>query len=461
MHTLLILNGTDFTPCSNSCDTAIAAIQRAHQFDRIHEASIASAHGAHVRPDLIVLRFLKGTQEDVELCAAAWPSVKTFGLFCNSEQGAKVPPAVFDVDEFLFCPFDDGELLLRLSRLLRKTQEAVNPQNLSRKRELDSLIGRSEVFLEAVRKLRLLAQSKAPVLISGETGSGKELFARAIHYQSARNSKPFIPINCGALPDDLFENELFGHTKGAYTHALSAEKGLIAEAEGGTLFLDEVDTLSLAAQVKLLRFLQSGEYRPLGAPRSSVANVRIIAATNADLRRHIAKKLFREDLHYRLNVLSLSIPPLRDRAIDVIDLAKHFIAVYAKEHSRSTPLLSEDALAALSSHSWPGNVRELEGVIQRTIVLSDSETLTAADLHFADAGVSDVAPQSDLFRLGKVKAVRQFERTFIATLLAAHSGNISRAAKAAGKDRRSFQRLVNKYSLNRKSFESPLPLPEI
>ena len=243
--------------------------------------------------------------------------------------------------------------------------------------------------------------------------------------------------------------------KVAYTNATSAEKGLIAEAEGGTLFLDEVDALSAAAQIKLLRFLQSGEYRPLGSLRSSLADVRIIAATNTDLARRVELRLFREDLLYRLNVLSLTIPALRDRATDIIELAIHFVGVYAKEHGRLTPQLADDALTKLSQHSWPGNVRELEGVIQRAIVLRDSEVLTAADLDIADSGDLDLA-QGDLFRLGKSRAIVQFERNFIARLLAAHGGNISRAAKAAGKDRRSFQRLISKYSLDRKAFEPQL-----
>jgi len=308
---------------------------------------------------------------------------------------------------------------------------------------LESLVGTSDVFLQAVRKVNLLAQSKAPVVISGETGSGKELLARAIHYQSARKSKPFIPVNCGALPDDLFENELFAHVKGAYTNASTNEKGLIAEAEGGTLLLDEVDALSPAAQIKLLRFLQSGEYRPLGSSRAVVADVRTIAATNTDLGRSVELKLFREDLHYRLNVLSLSIPALRDRGNDVLELVAHFLSVYAKEHERLTPQLSEGARQKLLNYTWPGNVRELEGVIQRAIVLRDTSVLTANDLdlpQFSDRNQS----QLELFRLEKSLAIGQFERDFVARMLAIHGGNISRAAKAAGKDRRSFQRLGGK-----------------
>jgi len=330
---------------------------------------------------------------------------------------------------------------------------AVSPSEETTENQRELLVGESPEFLQVIRKANLLAQSKAPVVISGETGSGKELLARAIHYQGARKSKPFIPVNCGALPDDLFENELFGHMKGAYTNASSNENGLIAEAEGGTLLLDEVDALTPSAQIKLLRFLQSGEYRPLGASRPTVADVRTIAATNRDIGRCVALKLFREDLHYRLNVLSLSIPALRDRGNDVLELAAHFLSVYAREHGRVTPRLSEDARQKLLNYSWPGNVRELEGVIQRAIVLRDATVLTADDLELPEC-IDRTADEVELFRLRKSLAIGQFERDFVARMLALHNGNISHAAKAAGKDRRSFQRLVSKHGLDRKSFQT-------
>jgi DNA-binding NtrC family response regulator len=439
----------------------MALLQRAHNFDRIQETSIdAPPRDLNLAPDIILPRFRlhDWAQYGMQLCKKSWASAKTFAVLCERglKQEEKIPPALLEVDDFLFCPYNESEFLLRIKRVLQSKQEKVQPlldTVAESPRDPDLLVGESEVFLQAVRKVGLLAQSKAPVVISGETGSGKELLARAIHYQSARNSKPFIPVNCGALPDDLFENELFGHVKGAYTNASSAEKGLIAEAEGGTLFLDEVDALSPAAQIKLLRFLQSGEYRPLGCSRAVVADVRTIAASNTDLGRCVEQKQFREDLLYRLNILSLSIPALRDRGNDVLKLATRFLSVYAHEHSRRVPSLSESALTKLLNYSWPGNVRELEGVIQRAIVLREAEILTADDLELPITNEPGESA-SELFRLGKSRAIGQFERNFIARLLATHCGNISLAAKAAGKDRRSFQRLVNKYALDRKSFES-------
>jgi DNA-binding NtrC family response regulator len=313
------------------------------------------------------------------------------------------------------------------------------------------LVGESPSFLRVIEKLPLLADCDTTVLISGETGSGKEVMARAIHYQGARRGSPFIPVNCGALPDHLFENELFGHVKGAFTDASSAENGLIVEAEGGTLFLDEIDALSQSGQVKLLRFLQNGEYRPVGSPRSVIAKVRVIAATNADLRQRVKSQLFREDLYYRLNSLSLLIPPLRQRVEDIMLLVTYFLNEYAMEHSQKVREISQAALGKLMKYSWPGNIRELESVITRTLVFTTSETLRETDIELPspDCGESS---RTQFMREAKTSTIRTFERGYLATLLATHHGNVSQAAKAAGKARRSFQRLLRKHNLDRESF---------
>lgn len=320
------------------------------------------------------------------------------------------------------------------------------------KAHAESLVGESEAFHRTLEKMSLLAGSDAPVLISGETGTGKELFARAIHYHGARRNKPFIPVNCGALPDHLFENELFGHERGAFTDAGSAEKGLIAEAEGGTLLLDEVDTLSGAAQVKLLRFLQSGEYRPLGSTKSLVADVRVIAATNADLRERMELKFLRQDLYYRLNTLALPIPPLRERTGDIPRLLSHFLHRHAAQSGRPAPQLSDGVLRRLSAYSWPGNVRELESAVERAVTLNRSQILRAEDFDLPIAPTSDPSNPPSL-RAAKMRAVADFERRYLANLLATCRGNITQAAKVAGKERRTFQRLVQKYGLNRQSFQ--------
>lgn len=464
MRNALIVNGNGLTACAGQCGSLITLLRRDRFFDRVLETSIESPQtDISLTPDIIFPRFLlrDWAQPGMKLWKRTWASAKTFAVLCDQtvKRNGQIPSALIDVDDFLVCPYQENEFLLRVKRLLKSQRQTISRfagQGAESPRELDLLVGESEVFLSVLRKLSLLAQSRAPVVISGETGSGKELFARAIHYQSARKSKPFIPVNCGALPDNLFENELFGHVKGAYTNASSDEKGLIAEAEGGTLLLDEIDALSPAAQIKLLRFLQSGEYRPLGSSRAAVADVRIIASTNTDLSHCVELKLFREDLHYRLNVLSISIPPLRERGCDVLELASHFLASYSKEHERAAPQLSDGVLQKLLNYSWPGNVRELEGVIQRAIVLQSSDILTPDDLELPTSHHPN-GSATELFRMGKSQAIGQFERGFVARLLAAHGGNISHAAKAAGKDRRSFQRLVSKHGLDRKSFKIQIP----
>jgi DNA-binding NtrC family response regulator len=408
-------------------------------------------------PDLILFRPSLAESPRESALRKEWNRSSVLTLFCV---GWDNPREVFQsllnsAGDFLSCPFSETDIALRIKRLLHRkkaTATSLQARAIKEKLHLESLVGESECFLRVVERLPPLAHSDATVVISGETGTGKELFARATHYHSPRQGKPFIPVNCGALPDHLFENELFGHAKGAFTDAASAEKGLIAEAEGGTLFLDEIDSLSPSAQVKLLRFLQNGEYRPLGCSKSMIADVRIIAATNTDLRQRVALKLFREDLYYRLNALSLSIPPLRERLSDLSLLGSHFLALYSKQYSREPSGLSPCALKKLMHYSWPGNVRELEGVIQRATILTSSSIIRAEDIDLP-LPFEEERPESD-FREAKSRAIEQFERGYLTSLLTVCQGNITRAAKSAGKERRSFQRLLRKYGLDRQSFQA-------
>jgi transcriptional regulator with GAF, ATPase, and Fis domain len=327
-----------------------------------------------------------------------------------------------------------------------------------------ALIGTSKSFLQATGMIPILSASKSTVLISGETGTGKELFARAIHYSGERRSKPFVPVNCAALPDHLIENELFGHSKGAFTGALLEKQGLLHEADGGTLFLDEINSLGFSVQSKLLRVLQDQEFRPLGSTKSKTINVKIIAATNTDLRHLVETRQFREDLFYRLNVLSLALPPLRDRKEDILLLANHSLKIYAKEYDKRNLVLGHTAKAKLMSHTWPGNVRELQGVIQRAVALSSGDVLEAADLDLPEREIQDLAgPTMALvtregvsgtcsFQDMKAKVIEEFERAYLIELLATHQGNISKAARAAKKERRAFQRLLHKHGLDRRVF---------
>lgn len=323
-------------------------------------------------------------------------------------------------------------------------------QRLKERIGLRHLIGNSNVFLEETKKIPLVAACDASVLISGETGTGKELCARAVHYLSPRAHKPFVPVNCGAIPVELVENELFGHERGAYTGAHLAQAGLLKQAEGGTLFLDEIDWLPHLAQVKLLRFLQEKEYRPLGSTTVCCADVRIIAASNTDFRLSIATGKLRADLFYRLNVLTLNLPALRERPDDIPLLVRHFLQKYAREFNKQTIEMPPEVMQALTMHHWPGNVRELEHVIKRAVILRENGALCASDLDLPSNG--NHAAKS--FREAKAIVLRQFERTYIQALLLAHHGNITRAAQAARKNRRAFWELIRKHAIDARSFRS-------
>jgi transcriptional regulator with GAF, ATPase, and Fis domain len=289
-----------------------------------------------------------------------------------------------------------------------------------------------------------------PVLIVGETGTGKELCARALHHLSSRRNGPFVPADCPALPDHLLENELFGHVRGAYTDAHQEQKGLVALARGGTLFLDEVDSLSATSQAKLLRFLQDRLYRPLGSDRFVAADVTLVAAANRDLRECVEEHHFRSDLYYRLNVLNVTLPPLRERPGDIELLARHYLRELAAPGPAAS--LAPSALELLRSYPWPGNVRELINVLMRAAVLAGNRRILPAHISIVPpivATARDTALPSANFRDARAKALEAFERKYVVDLLQRHGGNVTHAAREAGKERRAFGRILRKYNISR------------
>lgn len=367
------------------------------------------------------------------------------------------PTEVFDLlklgaKDFITSPLKASDVLPRSWRLLNARDDEGKPaESLTAELGLRQLIGGGPAFLELLRKLPVIAKCDANVLVTGETGTGKELCARAIHYCSVRAGRPFVPVNCGAIPVELVENELFGHERGAFTGASHLQTGLIEEANGGTLFLDEIDCLPLFAQVKLLRFLQEKEYRPLGSSKIRRADVRVIAASNLDLEEAVSAEKFRRDLFYRLNIISLLIPPLRERREDIPLLAQHFLAKYAREFDKQIMKFSGDALNVLMVHSWPGNVRELEHTIERAVVLSDRTTLEAEDLTISTGRGPD--PRESL-QAAKAKEIARFEKNYIQSLLRICRGNITKAAQVAQKNRRAFWQLIQKYQIDVAQFKS-------
>jgi DNA-binding NtrC family response regulator len=321
------------------------------------------------------------------------------------------------------------------------------------------LVGRSENFLRVVALIERMARFDAPVLITGETGTGKELAARAIHYLSQRRDAPFVPLNCGAIPDTLVETELFGCERGAYTDARHARAGLVAAAEGGTLFLDEIDALPARAQVSLLRFLQDRVYRPIGGLREQVSNVRVVAAASPRLHQMLDAGVFRDDLAFRLKVLMLEMPPLRDRAGDAVLLAEHFITRYSRHYGVAPRALDAQGREWLETYPWPGNVRELDNLVQRALLLSDGEGLHIVP----DMGVAcrPVAAQDDTragalltYNEARNEALSRFERQYLERLMKACAGNVTHAARLAGKERRAVGKLLKKHGLSRQSFDA-------
>jgi DNA-binding NtrC family response regulator len=294
-----------------------------------------------------------------------------------------------------------------------------------------------------------VAQYDATVLIDGETGTGKELAARAIHYHGQRRAHPFLPVNCGALPDTLIENELFGHCRGAYTSAHSDETGLVDAAKGGTLFLDEVDSLSPKGQVTLLRFLEDRQYRPVGGRVHRHADVRIIAATNGNLEALVAAGRFRSDLLYRLQVLRLSVPPLRDRQDDALLLADHFIGESSARYGKPALSLGSGTRDWFRAYGWPGNIRELENIVCAAFLLSEGPVLEIARA----GGPTLVASKEEelSYRQAKKQAIAEFEYRFLSRVIDRARGNVSEAARITGTERRHLGRLLKKYNISRSS----------
>jgi DNA-binding NtrC family response regulator len=356
--------------------------------------------------------------------------------------------------DFVSMPYAGKELCTRVQRAAGLLSEHRLDEStaLSTARAHD-LIGSSPCFVKQVSALATIASCNAGVLILGETGTGKEVFARAIHYLSNRASGPRVAVNCGAIPIELMESELFGCTRGAFTSAYAARSGLVRDAEGGTLFLDEIESLPLNAQVKLLRFLQEKEYRPVGSTATRRADVRVIAASNCDLAGLMRRGDFRQDLYFRLNVLTITLPPLRERLEDIAALAMHFIDKCCRQMQRPSFGLSPQALKRLMAHNWPGNVRELQNVMEHAVLFSREPVIRAADLNLPET--TPAAEGEESFRDAKARTVNAFERSYIERLLSAKSGNVTHAAEAAKKDRRAFFELMRKHHIAPERFRNP------
>jgi DNA-binding NtrC family response regulator len=361
--------------------------------------------------------------------------------------------------DYLPKPFDPDELkmvvdrALERQRLLRENR-ALKSQ-AGAKYRFENMIGASAQMQGVYRLIAQCAPTQCTVLVTGESGTGKEMVARAIHYNSLRKDQPFVAVDCNTLSENLLESELFGHVKGAFTGAVAAKRGMFEVANHGTLFLDELGNIPLSTQAKLLRVLQEHEYKAVGDTRTHSTDVRLVAATNADLKAMVADGSFREDLYYRVNVFPIEVPPLRERRDDIPALAFHFLKTFSEELGRPVSKISDGAMSLLVNHAWPGNVRELANVIQRAVILAEDGMVRQAHL----AGVLEHAPLSELEvprtgeelkrikKIAREKSVEDIEKLFVQETLKRNVWNVTRSAESAGMQRANFQALMKKYNI--------------
>ncbi len=381
-----------------------------------------------------------------------WPDVPLIMLTAHGTVQIAVAAMRGGAVDFMLKPFEREEVVATVQRALDAT--AARRQEPPRLPQIgEGFFGSSAALAELVQRLERAASGSATVLLRGESGTGKELAAKLIHARSERAGKPFVVVDLGAIPDNLMESELFGHEKGAFTGAVQRKPGRVELAAGGTLFLDEVGETPLAMQVKLLRLLQEREYRPLGGTASRRADVRFIAATHRDLESMVADGTFRQDLYYRLSVLPIRLPPLRERPDDVVPLARHFCELFARDNQRPGLRLHPDACAALARHSWPGNVRELQNAIERLVVMSASDLVGAVDVErelsrtACEPAPARVDPRPGT-PLNLEARVQEAEREAVATAILKAGGNRTVAARILGISRRSLYNKMAEYGLD-------------
>lgn len=404
---------------------------------------------------LEVLQRVKETHPDIDV-------IMVTGLSQIETAVRSMKLGAFD---YLPKPFDPDELkhvverALERRRLLKENLDLRS--ELSSKYRFENIVGSSPAMQKVFTLIAKCAPTNSTALITGESGTGKELIARAIHFNSLRRDKPFIAVDCNSLSETLLESELFGHTKGSFTGAVANKRGMFEVADGGTLFLDEVSNISLSTQAKLLRVIQEREFRAVGDTRTQSTNIRLIAATNKDLKIMATEGTFREDLFYRINIFPIQLPPLRDRHEDIPVLAFHFLKAFAKELDKESVEFSEGAMSAMVNYGWPGNVRELENTVHRAMILTNDKVIRQAHL----TNIIDMQPSSDLEvprtsdelkRIKKVtreKSVEHVEKLFILEALKRNSWNVTNSAAETGMLRANFQALMKKYDIRIRGIE--------
>jgi len=406
------------------------------------------------------LRLLRDRSFDIILLDVVMPGVDGISLMKNLKEDPGLPAIIVltgkatvetaveamknGAYDYITKPYKLDELAIVIDRAYEFSRLSVKSklleQELIRKETPFEFIGKSKQLREILAMIQKVAPTDSPIFIQGESGTGKELVANTVWHYSTRKNAPFIALNCATLSENLIESEIFGHEKGAFTSAYQAKHGLVEVADKGTLFLDEIGEMPIGLQAKLLRFLDSGEFRRVGGNRALRVDVRMIAATNKDLSGLIKAGQFREDLYYRLNVINVTLPPLRERKDDIVELARHFLGKYAKKLSKSVGEFTSEALELLTGYNWPGNVRELENVIERAVILSESGRVGAEDLSISSyAAIADMSINPSL---------EEMEKNYILRVLKESGNNQSKASQLLGIDRKTLYLKLKKYGIS-------------
>jgi len=440
----------------------ILVVDDEEPFRRLLKNELArKGYGVEVAADGgAALALLRDHDFDAVLLDVVMPGVDGLSLMRKLKEDPSVPPIIVltgratvetaveamknGAYDYLTKPYKLDELIIVVDRACEYGRLSVKSklleQELVRKEPPFAFIGRSRQLQDILTLIKKVAPTDSPVFIQGESGTGKELVANTVWHFSTRKDAPFVALNCASLSENLIESEIFGHEKGAFTNAYQLKRGLVEVADQGTLFLDEIGEMPVGLQAKLLRFLDSGEFRRVGGNKTLSVHVRLIAATNKDLTAMIKNGVFREDLYYRLNVINITIPPLRERNMDVPELARHFLAIYAKKFGKAAAGLSPDALELLAGYEWPGNVRELENVMERAVILCEGGTIEAADLSVPAAAIVEA--------LGTNPSLEEMEKNYILRVLREANNNQSKASQLLGIDRKTLYLKLKKYGIN-------------
>lgn len=422
-----------------------------YQTTLAHNGAAALASAAIQRPDLVITDLQMPELNGMELMLQLHSQHPTLPVIILTAHGT-IPDAVAATHQgafsFLSKPFESQVLLQQVANALQisgLSAQAEEAQDIWRK----MILTKSPRMENLLSQAKQIASSDVSVLIQGESGTGKELLAHALHQASARQHQPFVAINCGAIPENLLESELFGHTKGAFTGAVNNHVGLFQAADGGTLFLDEIGDMPLSLQVKVLRALQERMIRPVGSTQAIPINIRLISATHRDLMVEMKAQQFREDLFYRINVVNLVLPSLAERREDIPLLTHHFLKLFSERHQKTLQGYAPDALSYLSQASWPGNIRQLQNVIEHTVVLATTPVIPESLVKKALQADHDAVLPFEVAR-------QQFEHQYLVNLLKSTHGNVTQAAKLAQRNRTEFYRLLERHAIEPQLFKQPL-----